>query len=89
MKILCVIGSMSIGGGAERVMSLLVNYLSSSHEVTWLSIYHCDGPMYKTNNEVSIINGLNQKNKVDAIIRLHRFIKTNKPDIGKYTKWSR
>ena len=81
MKILCVIGSMGVGGGAERVMSHLTSFLSHKHNVTWLSLYYCDGPMYPTEKEVTRINGLKQRNKLEAILQLRKFIKDNKPDI--------
>lgn len=81
MKILCVIGSMSVGGGAERVMSHLASFLSKKHEVTWLALYHCDGPMYHTDPRVKRVNGLGQKNKLDAIIKLRRYIRNENPDV--------
>ena len=81
MKIICVIGSMGVGGGAERVMSYLASFLSERHDVTWLSFYHCDGPTYPTAPNVKIINGLGQKNKLDSIFRLRRFLKNEQPDI--------
>lgn len=81
MKILCVIGSMGVGGGAERVMSHLTSFLSHNHDVTWLSLYHCDGPMYPTEKGVKRINGLEQKNKLEAVLKLRKYIKEHKPDV--------
>lgn len=81
MKIVCVIGSIGVGGGAERVMSHLCNYFAEKHSVVYLALSRCTGKQYYLKEQVKLYNGLNHKNKISAIFALRRVLLDEKPDI--------
>lgn len=81
MKIVCVIGSIGVGGGAERVMSHLCNYLSERHEMVYIATDEYKGDKYYLNEKVKLYNGLNYNNQLHAIWVLRKTILYEKPDV--------
>lgn len=86
MKITFFIGGLS-GGGAERVVSSLANYLTKNHEITILTLsndpatYFVDKEIKRyclTRNQDS--NNYVQKN-IKRIGRLKSFLKSHKTDV--------
>jgi GalNAc-alpha-(1->4)-GalNAc-alpha-(1->3)-diNAcBac-PP-undecaprenol alpha-1,4-N-acetyl-D-galactosaminyltransferase len=80
MKYLCVIGAFSFGG-AERVMTNIVNYLSDNNVVTFIGMREYRSPAYPINDKVKIINGLSSTNKIDNVLELRKIIKEERPDV--------
>ncbi len=80
MKIMCVIGAFSFGG-AEHVMTNLVNYFNKTDEVIYISLFHRDSPAYPIDEGVCIINGVGFSKKLSAVGMLRKIIKEQKPDI--------
>ncbi len=81
MKIVCVIGSIGVGGGAERVMSHLCNYFAENHSVVYLALSKCTGKQYFLKEQVKLYNGINYKNKLSAVFTLRRILLSEKPDV--------
>ena len=80
MKIMCVIGAYSFGG-AERVMTTLANRFSQDNKVVFVAMQHRDAPAYEIASSVKTINGLNYKNELQAILKLRKIIRREKPDV--------
>jgi GalNAc-alpha-(1->4)-GalNAc-alpha-(1->3)-diNAcBac-PP-undecaprenol alpha-1,4-N-acetyl-D-galactosaminyltransferase len=80
MKYLCVIGGFSFGG-AERVMTNIVNYLSGDNAVIYLGMRKYDPPAYEISRNAKIINGLESTNKFKNILEIRKIIKKEKPDV--------
>ncbi len=80
MKIICIVGSFSFGG-AERVMTNLVNSFSKKNEVTYVAIQARKDIAYPICTNVKVINGLGYKNKLEAVKLLREVIKREAPDV--------
>ena len=81
MKIVCIIGALAFGG-AERVMTNLVNFFSDECDVTYIAIGHRDIPAYNISGKVKFINGIEYSNKLKAVPKLRSVILKEKPDIA-------
>lgn len=81
MKIVCVIGSIGVGGGAERVMSHLCNYLADRHEMVYIATDEYKGDIYYLRDNVKLYNGLKYNNQLHALWVLRKTILKEKPDI--------
>lgn len=86
MKVSILIGGLS-GGGAERVVSNLSNYLSHNHEVTILTMTE-DNPAYYINEKVSLKYLIKKNDKSNFIKKnliryrnLRRYILTEHSDV--------
>jgi len=86
MKITLFIGGLS-GGGAERVICNLSNYLSKRHDVTILTMSN-DKPAYDLSDKVrriSLVQFGESDNKIiknlKRIKRFREYVKRNSPDI--------
>lgn len=86
MKIVIYIGGLS-GGGAERVVCNLANYLSSRHDVEILTMSD-DNPTYKLEHVIRrrvLINKNERRfflyNSLLRFVRLCRFLIKEKPDV--------
>lgn len=84
MKIDFIIDSLN-GGGAERVMSTLVNGFSNSHQIRLITFN--SGENYKIDKRVSKIKlhqGFSRNHTVRSIINLYKFYKNsyNRPDVA-------
>lgn len=80
MKIACVIGAFSYGG-AERVMTNLVNYFCESNEVLFIAVVKRQEVAYKIDCKVKVFNGIGNGNKIEAVAKLKHIINDEKPDI--------
>lgn len=80
MRILCVISGMQ-NGGAERVMSTLVNYFSKNNKVR-LVILKSEKSDYPISEDVEVIAGnIKHKNIIKSVLFVKKQIETYKPDI--------
>ncbi len=80
MRIVCVIGGFAFGG-AERVMTNLVNYLSREHEVCFVAVHHRDTVAYPIDERVHTVNGIGFQSKLTAHKALRKTILGFKPDV--------
>lgn len=80
MKIACVIGAFSYGG-AERVMTNLVNYFCENNEVSFIAIVKRQEVAYKIDSKVKVFNGIGNDNKIKAVAKLKQIISREKPDV--------
>lgn len=80
MKIMCV-GCSLVYGGAERVLTNLVNHFSQKHEVVFVTLLHRDQIPYPINENVTVVNGLEFGPKIQAIFKLRKLIRGEKPDV--------
>ncbi|MCC5894467.1 MAG: glycosyltransferase family 4 protein [Alkalibacterium sp.] len=86
MNITIFIGGLS-GGGAERVVCNLSNYLSSNHKVTILTMSDDTSayPLNETVNRVTLSNNSENKNylskNIIRLFRFNKFIRDTKSDV--------
>ena len=79
MKIMFVIGAFSYGG-AERVMTNLVNRFALNNDIIYVGVQRREKPAYEIAPNVIVINGIGYKRKSQAIKYLRKIIKENKPN---------
>jgi len=77
-KKLLFVSNRLYGGGSERVITTIANYLSSFYDVSIVS-YH-GGDSYYINDKVKIIN-MCVNNKFKRIFKLHKLFKELNPDV--------
>lgn len=80
MKIACVIGAFSYGG-AERVMTNLVNYFCESNEVLFIAVVKRQEVAYEIDSKVKVFNGIGIDYKIKAVAKLKHIISREKPDV--------
>lgn len=87
MKILFISGDLC-DGGAQRVTSVIANeFAMMGHEVYLLVFSHSDRDYY-VNNKVELtymcknIDEYNEKNNIQNIVYVRKYIKNVKPDVG-------
>lgn len=69
-RILFIIWSYSYGGGAEKILSQLVNNMDSDkYEIAIQEFYHADIKLEKTNDNIKILPPIIDENKTNKILR--------------------
>lgn len=76
-KICFIIDSIKNSGGRERVVSLLSNEFSKKNDIYILVLDDCDKSFYEIEEKITLIN-LNGKNKIDILLKLNKFFRSNK-----------
>lgn len=84
MKILLFVDKL-FGGGAERVASILLNHLCNKHDVTAI-IFNDRQPTYPIDSRIKIQkivvdNKIRIWHPFERLIKIHKAIKTNAPDL--------
>lgn len=81
-KILFIIWSYSQGGGAEKILSNLVNNLSSTkYEIDILEIEHYGVKKEKTNDNINILKPLFDGKKNSILYRLYKYLRVLAPNL--------
>lgn len=84
MKILLFVDKL-YGGGGERVASILLNHLCKEHDVSAI-IFNDKLPTYQLNsqiqiNKITIVGKRRIIHPIERIVKIHKAIKENKPDL--------
>lgn len=79
MKKILFVTNKLVGGGSERVLTILANKLSHENDVTILSLH--EGNQYTIENNVKLITYDSKNHKFKKIYKIRKTIKDIKPDV--------